>query len=171
MHKNITSRTYSDLVEEFLPLAEKMRAEGVDQLQIDRAFKSFLTCKRQNLKKEKPVMRSIGQVLDIRRLMDEFGHGRADADSNAEKDLYDLLVKNSIPFSFHYPIGPYTADFLVERILVLELDGPSHNHRAAHDSRRNDYIIGKGFDLLRVPVITLQTEPMKLIGEIRERVA
>lgn len=51
------------------------------------------------------------------------------------------------------PIGPYTADFLVEGRLVVEVDGSSHavRGRADSDRRRDRQLAAWGFQVLRVP--------------------
>ena len=51
------------------------------------------------------------------------------AQSKAERIFYVKLVEQKIPFYFQYPVGPYyTADYLIDEILDVELDGPYHNN-------------------------------------------
>ena len=47
-------------------------------------------------------------------------------------------------------VGPYVTDFLCdEHKLVIELDGASHYTTAAHDSKREAFLIEQGFRVIR----------------------
>lgn len=51
------------------------------------------------------------------------------------------------------PIGPYFIDFLCrEEALVIEIDGATHSTEAelAYDARRETFLRGAGFRILRV---------------------
>jgi very-short-patch-repair endonuclease len=53
-------------------------------------------------------------------------------------------------FSRQMPVGPYFADFLCREIkLVVELDGFSHNMGQEHDRRRDQYMVGEGYAVMR----------------------
>ncbi len=57
-------------------------------------------------------------------------------------------------FRRQVPIGPYVADFLCfEARLIVELDGPPHDapERRQHDERRDAWLRGQGFRVLRFP--------------------
>ncbi|MCI0430463.1 MAG: endonuclease domain-containing protein [Rhodospirillales bacterium] len=46
------------------------------------------------------------------------------------------------------PVGPYIADFACRRArLVIELDGGQHG--AEYDKRRDDYLVSRGYHVLR----------------------
>jgi very-short-patch-repair endonuclease len=48
------------------------------------------------------------------------------------------------------PIGPYFADFLCrEAMLAVELDGFSHDLRQDYDQRRDLFLAGRGFKVIR----------------------
>ena len=48
------------------------------------------------------------------------------------------------------PVGPYFSDFLCrEAKLVIELDGSTHDNRAAYDARRDAYCRAQGYSILR----------------------
>lgn len=48
------------------------------------------------------------------------------------------------------PIGPYFADFMCRELnLIIEIDGESHDHRAAYDQHREDYCRSLGYQILR----------------------
>jgi very-short-patch-repair endonuclease len=56
-------------------------------------------------------------------------------------------------FRKQHPIGPYVADLYCAQIkLVIEVDGEAHNcgDRPARDAARDVYLIGAGFDILRI---------------------
>ncbi len=48
------------------------------------------------------------------------------------------------------PVGPYFADFLCrELMIVVELDGYSHDLRLAHDAARDRFMGDAGYKVLR----------------------
>ncbi len=53
-------------------------------------------------------------------------------------------------FSRQMPIGPYFADFLCrEWMIVVELDGHSHDLRPEHDAARDRFMAHAGYQVLR----------------------
>jgi very-short-patch-repair endonuclease len=53
-------------------------------------------------------------------------------------------------FSRQMPIGPYFADFLCrEAMLVVELDGYSHDVQQDYDQRRDLFMVEQGYRVLR----------------------
>ena len=53
-------------------------------------------------------------------------------------------------FTRQVPIGPYIADFVARREkLVVELDGRSHDHTEAYDHKRDAFMLGLGYKVLR----------------------
>jgi very-short-patch-repair endonuclease len=47
-------------------------------------------------------------------------------------------------------IGPYIADFAcLSALIVIEVDGGQHADARAYDARRDDYMRGQGFRVLR----------------------
>jgi len=62
------------------------------------------------------------------------------------------------PLGFHFrrqvPLGPYFADFACHHAkLVIEIDGDTHGTDAtiSYDERRDEFIRGEGYDIVRVP--------------------
>src|ERR1700704_6837165 len=48
------------------------------------------------------------------------------------------------------PIGPYIADFACfQALLLIEIDGPSHDARVEYDRRRTACLVRGGFRVLR----------------------
>ena len=55
-----------------------------------------------------------------------------------------------LKFKRQKPVGRYIVDFIyVEQKLVIELDGEQHTAQAAYDTRRDDWLRGEGFTVLR----------------------
>jgi very-short-patch-repair endonuclease len=48
-------------------------------------------------------------------------------------------------------LGPYVVDFVCyERRLVIELDGPHHEKQKVYDMKRDEWLISRGFVVLRI---------------------
>jgi very-short-patch-repair endonuclease len=57
---------------------------------------------------------------------------------------------NGLKFRRQHAIGPYFADFAcIERRLVIELDGWSHETTVEYDIRRQSHIEAAGFRVVR----------------------
>ena len=55
-----------------------------------------------------------------------------------------------VKFRRQHPIGPYVADFYCHTAqLIIELDGDSHDGRAAEDRKREVYLNSKGYRVMR----------------------
>jgi len=55
-----------------------------------------------------------------------------------------------IKFKRQKPIGRYIVDFVcVERRLIIELDGGQHGVQVTYDRRRDAWLRGRGYRLLR----------------------
>jgi ATP-dependent DNA helicase RecQ len=54
-------------------------------------------------------------------------------------------------FRRQHPIGPYVVDFFCHSAgLVVEVDGMSHDDKAAPDAERSAYMVAQGLRILRV---------------------
>ncbi|GEO00988.1 endonuclease [Novosphingobium sediminis] len=72
--------------------------------------------------------------------------------SPAERRLWSYLAKSQLgaKFSRQMPVGPYFADFLCrELMLVVEIDGFSHEMRQQVDAARTRVIEAAGYRVLR----------------------
>lgn len=75
--------------------------------------------------------------------------------TKAEETMWDNLRDfraRSARFRRETPIGPYIADFAwLSRRIVIEVDGDSHETEAGrkHDKRRDTWLDGQGFKVLR----------------------
>ena len=55
-----------------------------------------------------------------------------------------------LQFRRQHPLGPYIADFYCAAArLVIELDGISHDERAAYDAERTRFIASQGLRVIR----------------------
>ena len=53
-------------------------------------------------------------------------------------------------FNRQYPIGNYIVDFICRKLnLIVEIDGNSHFLKSAEDRKRQDYLEGLGYLILR----------------------
>jgi very-short-patch-repair endonuclease len=71
----------------------------------------------------------------------------------AERVLWILLRDRDLAhykFRRQQPIGPYFADFVCARHkLVIECDGVTHDGRERFDLARDDYLVSRGYRVLR----------------------
>jgi very-short-patch-repair endonuclease len=69
-------------------------------------------------------------------------------------------------FRRQHPIGPYVADFACpEAKLVIEIDGPWHEHRVAQDAVRTEHLKAFGYEVVRFALKTPGS-----LGEIVEMI-
>ncbi|MED5538713.1 MAG: DUF559 domain-containing protein, partial [Pseudomonadota bacterium] len=58
-----------------------------------------------------------------------------------------------LKFRRQHPIAPYVLDFYCAGArLAVEIDGESHERRAAQDARRDAFLLEQGIRTLRIPV-------------------
>ena len=72
--------------------------------------------------------------------------------TEAERLLWEYLRANQLGVKFRrqHPLGDYIADFAcLEKHLVIELDGKSHEETAEHDSLRDDTLALLGYKTIR----------------------
>jgi very-short-patch-repair endonuclease len=61
-----------------------------------------------------------------------------------DRRLHDAKFRRQVA------INPYVVDFLcVEKKLIIEVDGTSHDERKMYDAIREEYLKSKGFRILR----------------------
>jgi very-short-patch-repair endonuclease len=66
---------------------------------------------------------------------------------------------NGWKFSRQVPIGPYIADFVARREkFIVEVDGQSHQQTYGHDTRRDAWLIGQGYQILRIAAADVLTQ-------------
>jgi len=73
--------------------------------------------------------------------------------TNAEQLLWNEIRAHrfgGLKFRRQVPLGPYIADFLcVEKKLIIELDGKSHEGKKSYDERRTEFLEKCGLRVLR----------------------
>ena len=73
--------------------------------------------------------------------------------TDSEELLWHYLCRKQLDgykFWRQQPIGPYVVDFAcMSRKLVIELDGGQHAEQHNYDKKREDYLRGKGYRILR----------------------
>jgi len=94
--------------------------------------------------------------------------------TSAEDILWELLRDRQfagLKFRRQHQIGDYIADFFcAEKNLVIELDGPIHerDQQATHDRKRDAYLQGLGFTVLRLPNALVEEDPEQVLERIHE---
>lgn len=76
------------------------------------------------------------------------------------------LVSAGIEFKFQPIVGFYIPDFCFPRkMLIIELDGPSHNDTKDYDKRRDAFLRTCGFDVWRVRNDEMRSLDVDTIGK------
>ncbi|HYE45041.1 MAG TPA: endonuclease domain-containing protein [Caulobacter sp.] len=87
----------------------------------------------------------------------------------AEKVMWDRLRNRKLAglkFRRQAPIGPYIADFLCkEARLIVEFDGPHHD--ADYDAKRDAWLGGQGYRVLRFPNNDVGNRMAEVLERIR----
>ncbi len=74
--------------------------------------------------------------------------------SPLEKLWFDFLVDNNIKFEEQVPVGRYTADFILNGNIDLEIDGLQHRSKKniLRDVKRDEYFKSQGYEVIRIPM-------------------
>ncbi|HEX9275225.1 MAG TPA: DUF559 domain-containing protein [Casimicrobiaceae bacterium] len=74
------------------------------------------------------------------------------SETDAERKLWHFLRDRHLggqKFRRQHVVGPYIADSCVERGLIVELDGGQHAEQQRHDARRTEFLVARGFKVIR----------------------
>jgi very-short-patch-repair endonuclease len=88
--------------------------------------------------------------------------------------LWSLLRRNQQGphFRRQHALGPYILDFYCASAkLCIQVDGPVHAERAAHDARRDAWLKAQGIRVLRVSTEALELRPAAVLAEIMQPAA
>jgi very-short-patch-repair endonuclease len=109
--------------------------------------------------------------MKTRREVEEFRSEMLAAPTPAEQLLWEAMQqrwKRRSERQRQAIIGPYIADFYVERkLLVIEVDGPVHLAQQDYDRRRDAFLVGCGFTVLRVS----NDEVLSDVASVVDRIA
>src|SRR5690606_29949632 len=97
--------------------------------------------------------RSLVTPHQAQLLEDRARHMRS-APTRSEEWLWRRLSGSKTGFAFRRQlvIGPFIVDFACTKgRLVVEVDGPYHEHRARPDARRDQLLVQLGWAVLRIP--------------------
>jgi very-short-patch-repair endonuclease len=89
----------------------------------------------------------------------------------AEGKLWKVLRKTDLHFRRQAPIGPYVVDFVCHAArLVVEVDGEVHElpEVAARDVRREAWLTGRGYQVIRFSNDQAISDPHSLVQLIVE---
>jgi len=159
--QEITKKITDDAIKTFGPVIEQMASEGCDPEKIVNAFGNHVRAKTIEFYR-KPAFICIDKLVNA--VIEK------PADSKAEQILLMMLSDNDIKCIFQRKIGPYTADFIVNERVIIELDGPHHHSESMvkHDTSRDVYLRRMGYEIIRIPIWALSTNTDAIIEEIRE---
>jgi very-short-patch-repair endonuclease len=156
-----------DVLKSFIPAITQMASDGKNMNEIVDAFKKQLQIKTNQFYAKQNALKPIGNtIIEFlkTKYLDE--NGELKADSKAEMIFYNMLIERGLRFDFQCKIGPYVADYLFWKFLVVELDGPQHIKE--RDDRRDAYMRRMGYKIMRVPVWVLMADPEAVIEAIIE---
>lgn len=75
-----------------------------------------------------------------------------------------LTLSSLVKFDFQVQVGGYIVDFIFpERMLIIEIDGQSHEKQRLYDLERDRFIESVGFTVWRVKHSEVQTWPITKI--------
>lgn len=150
-------------VDEFMPIAEKLKAEGIPEHLIYRYFKNFVHDRSIKFYREQNVIKPIRFFINTDDIRE-----KANADSKIERIFFDALREAGIRFKFQYRVGKYKIDFLIGTHLAVEIDGPQHELSKEKDHRRDEYIRSQGFTVVRIPIWLIVNDMGAVIKELKE---
>jgi very-short-patch-repair endonuclease len=94
-----------------------------------------------------------GQRVDKIKFRTHLKHSHTEAEQLMWKYLKNSSLRKGqkgLKFVQQMPVGPYFADFYCRRArLVVEIDGTIHTGQIEYDKRRDDFMTGRGFLVLR----------------------
>jgi very-short-patch-repair endonuclease len=154
--REITKNQKAEFVEKILPLAKRLRMEGLSDREIEGVVYQYVRIEKKKLYSP-PYPESLR--IDTISQLNDLG-------SKAEAIVYFFLEKYKIDFKTQYEIGPYRADFLIDSLIVLEIDGPRHDEE--YDKRRDEFIRNRGFLIVRVPIWVFSLDPVSVVEELNE---
>ena len=96
------------------------------------------------------------------------------APTTSEQVLWHAIrgQRLGVAFRRQVVVGPYIVDFLAPRLrLVIEVDGGYHAARGQADARRERWLVGAGYRVLRVEAGAVLASLPQVLGLIAEAIA
>ncbi len=118
--------------------------------------------------KKKTFYQKIDKFKGIREVMLSLGNHDF-GDSKAEGIVYFMLKDAGVSFQFQRQIGPYRVDFLINELIILELDGPHHKKQRGYDADRDKYLEKMGYEVVRVPIWLMASAGQIVIKELQAK--
>lgn len=85
----------------------------------------------------------------------------------SESKFRKRLSTTGLKFEFQSVLGVYIADFVIpSKMLVIEIDGDTHNERQEYDERRTKKLKSFGFRVLRIRNEEVDSWDLKLLNDI-----
>ena len=110
------------------------------------------------------------QQLNRQILLSQRAHEMRRQLTASEAALWSKISRNQLGVAFRRQVligNRYIVDFLAPSIkLVVEVDGPYHARRAVPDARRERYLAGLGYRVLRLDadlVLSPSAEAVELV--------
>ena len=88
-----------------------------------------------------------------------------------ERRLWGMISRLRPKFTRQLPVGPHFADFACRQAkLIVELDGSQHSE-SDHDRRRDEFLRGEGWSVIRIWNNELYENPEGVFEAIVDRAA
>lgn len=105
-----------------------------------------------------------------RRQLFQFAKGMREQRTTAEWRMLGLLWRSfsDEPVLNQVLLGHYILDYVLpKRLVLIEVDGPSHNHRKSYDARRDVFCKECGLRIYRVTNKRVLLEDPLIVEELR----
>jgi len=170
--KQITKQIEFEAYKQLYSFALELKNEGCDNSTISRCVERHLYQKTKSFydsylgprgyKDFKSIGSCFSNLLGKRE--------KDNADSQAERVFYNLLVDRGVDFKFQVKIEPYRVDYLISGFLIFEGDGPHHKKQHEYDQRRDGYLRSLGYKIMRLKWTTVSLMTGRVLDEIVRQV-
>lgn len=148
--KKITGELKAKLKEDMFLFATRLKNEGMLLHEIERTIQKYVSRKREIFYQGRSFYKISDPFSKIGNITREVLNRYSKTDSKAEYIFYQMLEENKIPFDYQVEIGPYRVDYLICNFLIFEGDGPHHKKQVEYDNKRDRYLEGMGYEVMRM---------------------
>lgn len=81
-----------------------------------------------------------------------------------------FLSGGDLKLQMQVPVARYRLDFLVDKRLIVEVDGAAYHsspEAVERDAKRDEFMKGEGFEVLRIPAKITLYDPQEAISRVR----